>query len=308
MPTLLADIVASHEGRLRSLDPLLPETHPLPESGEPILVRGGAGVASRTRVDLDDPSSIWRALDEHRLLARVGADDPIASMNDLLTQWQIRVRETAAEEDADSAVVLPWPSRDVVMTRLFLGRGLVPLTILAARPACRPRRGQAAGIDSIRPCRDDDLDAMVALHLEEVRWDQQFGQLTERSTTPDLLRKSYAELLERNDRWTWIAEVDGRPRGLLRISPPEQSEWIAPTTRVSPAAYLDCMVVSADHRGAGLGSTLVATAHEALDEAGVGLTLLHYGGLNPLSGPFWHRCGYRSLWTFWELRPASRLR
>lgn len=32
-----------------------------------------------------------------------------------------------------------------------------------------------------------------------------------------------------------------------------------------------------------------------------------YAGANPLSAPFWHRCGYRPLWTSGPVRPAARL-
>jgi len=35
---------------------------------------------------------------------------------------------------------------------------------------------------------------------------------------------------------------------------------------------------------------------------------LHYAQVNPLSGPFWNRMGYRPLWTSWEARPAAALR
>ena len=48
--------------------------------------------------------------------------------------------------------------------------------------------------------------------------------------------------------------------------------------------------------------------HQAADESGVAVTLLHYEQVNPLSGPFWHQQGYRPLWTSWEARPASTLR
>jgi hypothetical protein len=61
-------------------------------------------------------------------------------------------------------------------------------------------------------------------------------------------------------------------------------------------------------RSGGVGAALVAVAHAALDPAGVDLTLLRYAVLNPLSAPFWHRCGYRPLWTWWAVSPASRLR
>jgi GNAT superfamily N-acetyltransferase len=79
-------------------------------------------------------------------------------------------------------------------------------------------------------------------------------------------------------------------------------------TVVPSPAYVSCMVVRAAHRGGGIGAALVRHAHAVLDRVGVEATLLHYSGLNPLSPPFWHRCGYRPLWTTWELRPASHLR
>jgi hypothetical protein len=53
-----------------------------------------------------------------------------------------------------------------------------------------------------------------------------------------------------------------------------------------------------------VGSALIGHLHAALDEAGTAATLLHYSGLNPLSAPFWHRCGYRPLSTRWQLSPA----
>ena len=52
----------------------------------------------------------------------------------------------------------------------------------------------------------------------------------------------------------------------------------------------------------------VDAAHRALDTAGVAVTLLHYAQTNPVSGPFWHRAGYRPLWTSWQARPAHTLR
>jgi len=66
-------------------------------------------------------------------------------------------------------------------------------------------------------------------------------------------------------------------------------------------------VIAAGRRGHGVGTALVRHAHAALDAAGVDVTLLHYSSLNPLSAPFWHRCGYRPLWTFWHAFPARRL-
>jgi GNAT superfamily N-acetyltransferase len=60
-------------------------------------------------------------------------------------------------------------------------------------------------------------------------------------------------------------------------------------------------------RGTGVGTALVEHLHRELDAIGVSVTLLHHAQLNPLSAPFWHRMGYRPLWTSWEVRPAASL-
>ena len=74
------------------------------------------------------------------------------------------------------------------------------------------------------------------------------------------------------------------------------------------AVYLSDLMVLAGQRGSGAGTALVQHIHRELDQAGFDATLLSYLGMNPLAGPFWHRCGYRPLTTNWEVRPASHLR
>jgi GNAT superfamily N-acetyltransferase len=114
-------------------------------------------------------------------------------------------------------------------------------------------------------------------------------------------------VLAREAPWTWVAEVDGRLAGMLTVTPPDLAGWVAPFSSAASPAYLGTTAVLPARRGAGVGAALVRHAHATLDLAGVELTLLHYNGLNPLSGPFWHRSGYRPLWIWWEVRPASRL-
>ena len=75
-----------------------------------------------------------------------------------------------------------------------------------------------------------------------------------------------------------------------------------------PIAHIGYGVVTAAERGNGIGTALVGQAHQALDSHGVGVSVLNYAAMNPLSGPFWHRMGYRPVWTTWEVRPALALR
>jgi GNAT superfamily N-acetyltransferase len=242
----------------------------------------------------------------YALLTKNGVDpDPVAAMRDLLAQWSSHVRDHADPRDPDTEAVLTWPSRDTLMTRLFLERGLVPGAIIAARLA---GRSSPTGDAPVRRMAAADVDAAVERWLEVVRWDAQFSSVTERPTTAGIIRRDLAEAVAGQRFWTWVAGADGAVDGLLMLDPPEHAGWIAPLVGRSPVAYLGAMGVVPDRRSAGIGAALVARAHAALDDAGVTVTLLHYGALNPLSGPFWHRCGYRPLWTIWEAYPASTLR
>jgi GNAT superfamily N-acetyltransferase len=108
--------------------------------------------------------------------------------------------------------------------------------------------------------------------------------------------------------WIWLANRDGETAGLLYAEKPEAASWIAPMAGAKPVAYLELMYLRPGGRGQGVAPALVGQLHHAADAAGVAVTLLHYEQVNPLSGPFWSRQGYRPLWTSWEARPARTLR
>jgi len=75
--------------------------------------------------------------------------------------------------------------------------------------------------------------------------------------------------------------------------------WMAPRVRLAPVAYLGEMFVREAERGSGAATLLIEQFNAAASAAGVAVTLLHYGQVNPLSGPFWSRCRYRPLFTNW---------
>lgn len=302
-------VVAAHQRRLAALDPLLPQVHPLPDPGPDDTVLAGDGAVGLAREERSDPATlaaIWGAAVQHRLLPRVGGPDPEAAMAGLLARWRELVADRATAGDADSEAVLSWPSRDAAMTQLFLRYGLAPLGTVAARPAGRPLP-EPAGAARPRPLVPEDLDAAVQRWLEVIRWDAQFNVSSEWPATPQVLRTELREVFSRADPWAWATDLAHPVDGLLLVDPPERAGWIAPLVRPAPAAYLGTMVVTAGQRGRGAGAALVREGHRALDAAGAAVTLLHYATLNPLSGPFWHRHGYRPLWTIWRVRPACRL-
>jgi GNAT superfamily N-acetyltransferase len=179
----------------------------------------------------------------------------------------------------------------------------------------------------VRRAGPGDVGAVARLGAEVARFDAHFTGTPERPGTGAALRREAARLLGHPDAvpaaaadlgtgqlgtpaqpWTWLAERDGKPVGMIATQWPAQAGWIAPLTRLSPVAYTVLGYVTPDERSSGIGAALAAHLHDTTDPAGVAATLLHYEQLNPYAAPFWSRQGYRPLWTTWEARPARSLR
>jgi GNAT superfamily N-acetyltransferase len=322
MPAITTDVLYSTAGRWRRIDPLLPDPKPLANAGcgaELTVPRtngraAAVGWCRHREVGPEAAELAWGAAAQFWLTAHV-ADDPAepgigAVLDELLARWRahLAAEPTAAGENSQATV--RWPSRDIGGVRTLLRHGLQPLTVIAARPAGRAVPDATPGPDGlrIRSAGPGDVAAVTALTLEVIRFDQHFGSVLLHSHAERAYRQEAEHTLGLPEPWTWLAERDGRTVGLLAAQPPEQAGWIAAATRQGPVAYLATMSVLPDERGSGVGTALVAELHRVLDAAGVGVTLLHHGQLNPLSTPFWSRMGYRPLWTDWEIRPARALR
>ena len=308
--------------RWQEADPLLPEpVLPPPGCDAPLIVAGpGARPAAvgscahwaRTAESLD---VAWGTARRFQLTATVAGPDVRGALDQLLSQWRDHLAGLPGADDDDSAAIVNWPSRDIEGVETLVRRGLSPMATVAARATGRHRGGPAGaaaevtrrGI-SIRRAGRADLEAVARLGLEVIRFDAYFGNGGERPGTVNALRKEVVRLLDAPRPWTWLAERDGEPVGMLAAQPPGVAYWIAPMVRPTPAAYLMLMFVQPDERGVGVGAGLVGRLHREIDAAGVPVTLLHYQTLNPLSAPFWHQQGYRPLWVTWEARPARSIR
>ena len=191
----------------------------------------------------------------------------------------------------------------------LLRHGLQPITVIAARPAGHPTvtEGAASGL-VVHLAGPGDLDLVTEMAMGVVQYDAQFGGAIPRPATKALVRAETQAALAEHPAWIWLAEQDGRPVGLAVVEPPQNATWIAGMTRPGATAYLQFMFVRPDERGRGIGAALVRHVHGELDTRGIDVALLIHGQLNPLSAPFWHRMGYRPLWTNWEARPAAALR
>src|SRR5579862_238180 len=301
--------------RWRSIDRLLPEPADLPKHCGKALVATGkdgrlAGLAfcRHQHVPADSLAQTWDAATRFTLTMRLREADTQAA-DDLLTQWRDHLKHQPEAGEDDTSATVTWPSRDVTGVKALQKHGLQPLSVIAARPAGlpTPRPGQALP-PVIRQAEPADLDAVTELELGVIHYDAQFGAAIPRPATPELVRESTRKTLERRPGWTWLATKRSKPVGLAVVEPPHEATWIAGLARPGTIAYLPSMYLCPEERGTGTGTALITSVHHALDTRGIDLSLLHYAQLNPLSGPFWHRMGYRPLWSTWAARPASTLR
>jgi GNAT superfamily N-acetyltransferase len=302
--------------RWQAIDPLLPDPSAVPAGcGEPIVAGGGRhisglGICVHQHVPEDSLSQTWGPAARFTLVPRLAGQDVAAGCEELLARWRDHLAGVGAARGADTGATVVWPSRDITGIRPLLRHGLQPVTVIAART--RPARPPAPAPDAfgvtIRPAVPGDEEQVLDLELRLIRYDMHFGGPVWRPATQALVRAEIRDGLRRQANWTWLAERAGRAVGLLVAQPPRESGWIAGMTGKAPAAYLQSMFVADPERGTGIGPALVRTLHSRLDEQGVAVTLLHHSQVNPLSGPFWNRMGYRPLWTSWEARPAAALR
>jgi GNAT superfamily N-acetyltransferase len=326
MPWVIRDVVndlnKAVARRWQGLDPLLPEPSDLPEGCmAPLLSMGpngrpsGLGVCRHQYVPADTLAQTWGAATKFVLSVRLREADAKPALDDLLTQWHKHLRDQPEAHEDDTAAIVNWPARDVTGVLALLRHGLQPMAVIAVRRAGRPVPGAAAGAVPaappglvIRPPGPDDLDRVTELEVGVVRYDAHFGGSIPRPATEDLVRAETQAALAKRPGWTWLAEQDGQPIALAVVEPPDAATWISNMARPGATAYLQTMFVTPGERSGGIGAALVRHVHDELDARGVDLTLLHYAQVNPLSAPFWHRMGYRPLWSTWEARPASALR
>jgi GNAT superfamily N-acetyltransferase len=320
-PDLAEEVTARAVRRRLETDPLLPAAVPAAPHCDADLTVEQAGVpvaTGRCEHWAGEPGSLdltWGAPRRYQLTASVAGHDVTEGLSRLLTRWREHLAMVPGSGDPDTAAVVNWPSRDAAGIAALLRHGLAPLEVVAARtpprrPAVPPSDAvlHADGWLRVRRAGPDDAEVVARLGVEVVRWDAQFGTIRQQPSTLTAMRREAAELVAGPEPWTWLAERDGKPVGMLAAQRPEAAGWIAPLTRLSPAAYLMLMFVAPQMRSSGLGTLLVDEFHRVVDAAGCAVTLLHYEQLNPLSMPFWSRQGYRPLWTTWQATPASLLR
>jgi GNAT superfamily N-acetyltransferase len=300
-------LLAAHRARFAAVDALLPPAPP-PAAGERLDAATAdgtqvTGVLQRHRLAPGDVPMLWSAADTWQLFPYFG--DTGTEGADLLLRALKGRLETEAT-GADSACVVVWPSRDAEAIRAFLDHGLVPLSAIGVRTA--PPAGAEPGV-RVRRAGPGDFGA--ALELAVTTFDYTgLVAAPRRDNTAELLAPSLRDALDDDEPAVWLAEEDGEIRALAHCAwvdalPGTEAGELLPTGRWG---YVNNVVTAPGERGGGFGRALMAHVHRELHRGGATRTYLYYNPTNPLSSVFWHRQGYRPLWTTWEVRPAAALR
>ncbi|MEV6826052.1 GNAT family N-acetyltransferase [Amycolatopsis sp. NPDC051102] len=297
---------AQQNARFAALDPLLPPIAAPPSpSSEPLVATAGGRRAGGLLTHVVHAPGSWPALwgpAEIRDLTAVPGDSGAAGLAALLGAWRDRLRGTPA--GPDSACTLTWPSRDAEATAVLLAHGFAPMTCLAVRPPDPPGEPGPAGV-TVRRAGEGDVDALTELRLAEWRYTSLVGTAVPRPGAAALLRAEVVRSL-RFSGLVWLAETDGVPTGMAACALASPAPGDSIHGRLLPGrwGYVDTLSVAPAARGGGVGRALMAVAHHELVRPGTRGTFLFYHPANPLSPVFWHRQGYRPLWTMWIRRPA----
>lgn len=310
----LSALAQGQAARLSRIDRYLPVPAVIaPSDGGVVLTATAgpsvaAGQARTINVDPADFFATFSALTAHSLTVQADGPDPASAVDELIRTWREHLYARYGLTEADSAATVTLASRDTSIIPAMVAHGFSPSSVLALRRGTTPPTAPAADELQIRAARPADLESVVALQMEALRFDAQLGVGRIRESTEATVRRSLFESLARGDGTRMLAELDGAAVGLVIVDLPEHATWVAHLISRAPVAYLECLSVSQQARSGGIGSALVAAAHRRIEDSDGAVTVLHHALANPLSAPFWAFQGYRPLWTSWVAEPLSTLR
>jgi GNAT superfamily N-acetyltransferase len=300
-------LLAAQRARFTAADPLVPAP-PGPPDGELLTAAttAGAQVAAVLQTRTHAPGTLdllWSAQRVWQLFPYPG-ESGTEGMDALLRAW--RHRMDAESPGPDSACTVTWPSRDAPAIRAFLGHGMVPISVLAVRTA-RPPAEPPAEV-TVRLARPEDFEEVLALTTATF----DYTALVTSRGRPDA-GELMAPQLRRNlaaGAPIWLAESGGVATAVADCGwvESEPGSWAAELLPPGRWGYVNNVATRPDARGNGIGRALMAAVHRDFARRGAAGTYLYYNPTNPLSSVFWPRQGYRPLWTFWEVQPASALR
>ncbi|HVV10573.1 GNAT family N-acetyltransferase [Amycolatopsis sp.] len=301
-------LLITQKARFAAADPLVPAPAGLPD-GELLT----AATADGTQVSAvlqavthaeDSLDLLWSAQRVWQLFPFPG-ETGTEGVDVLLKAW--RHRMDAESPGPDSACTVTWPSRDAPAIHAFLAHGLLPASVLAVRTA-EPEVPAAPRDLTIRRARPEDFEETLELIALTFDYTAQVT-LRARPDARELIAPQLRRTLEAGAP-VWLAESEGvavavADCGWVEAAP---GTWAAELLPVGRWGYVNNVATRPEARGGGVGRALMAAVHRDFRRGGAIGTYLYFNPTNPLAAQFWPRQGYRPLWTYWEVQPASALR
>jgi ribosomal protein S18 acetylase RimI-like enzyme len=301
-------LLAAQRARFAATDPLVPGPPNVPD-GELLTAATASGerVAGVLQTKTHAPATLdllWSAQRVWQLFPYPG-ETGTEGVDALLRAW--RHRMDAESPGPDSACTVTWPSRDAPAIRAFLRHGMVPISVLAIRTI--PPSPEVPPDDvTVRLARPEDFEEVLALTKETFEYTARVT-FRERPEAMALISPQLRRNLAAGAP-IWLAESGGITTsvadcGWIESAPGTWASELLPPGRWG---YVNNVATRPGARGNGIGRALMSTVHRDFAGRGAAGTYLYYNPTNPLSSVFWPRQGYRPLWTFWEVQPASALR
>lgn len=298
-------ISADQTARIQSVDPLVGPTPGADDHPADLLqveTETGPlwGIPRRTETAADDPVCLWGPRSKDILQIYSRTTPALDSLIELLTRFVTRIEAEGETGSGDRAGIIRIPSVFSSWTRPMLAAGFRPQSVTAIQPI---RTSMAGLLDPTENClrkpTENDRERILDLAEEMHASDVAAGSAWPRKNARTLLSSYVDELIAAEDGWVYVAEDGEQIVGFIALSRPEASTWAAPATSLTPSVYLGLAAVTAKARRQGIGRRLTNAVHRKAAISGQSAILLDHAALSPLSAPFWHRQGYRPLWTTW---------
>lgn len=294
---LLDELTTAHNRWLSGIDPLL-GTEPVPQ-GENWAKVGDdlVGTWQLSHIDPTMSFALWAADVTENFSFRAAHSPTPEAFEELLGVW------LAAREPLPARLTTAVPALATELIPGLLNHGFQPATSAAIRlVGDEPEPARSTGITVREPVPEDRerlLELLLELHVSELP----YGATMHRTNARDLLAIYLDEAMRRPD-WTFVALKQGHLVGLLTLNPPKDSQWAAPLVATGPVCYLGFAAVTATARALGVGALgvgalLVQHAMHRAHRAECKVVLLDHASLSPLSSTFWHRRGFRPVWSRW---------
>lgn len=140
----------------------------------------------------------------------------------------------------------------------------------------------------IRPATPADFDAVATLLAE-------LGRPAVTDATRDAARAVYERHLARPDTASLVAEVGGQVVGFLSL------EFRDRLNRVQPQAWIPDLIVTASHRGRGIGKALLQRAFDLARERGCWSVTLESGYSRQAAHQLYRAMGMRDEGLYFRL-------